>query len=63
VVNMAAGHTLYRVEFKDYMGGQFHLDTTDSAKIGPWLAEMFGLFPYQASMPTSIQVVASPLGF
>ena len=48
--------TLYRVIFKSYDGTPFMLDTTDPDKIGLWLAEMFGLFPFLASMPTSVEV-------
>jgi hypothetical protein len=50
--------TLYRVTFKAYDGTAFRLDTIDEAKIGPWLAEMFGLYPYLASAATSVDIQA-----
>lgn len=52
--------TLYRVIFKNYSGQPFHLQTFDEAKIGPWLAEMFGVFPYLVHSPTVVEVIAVP---
>jgi|HubBroStandDraft_4_1064222.scaffolds.fasta_scaffold05267_9 hypothetical protein len=43
--------TLYRVEFRPPGGGAFRLDTPDPAKVGPWIADMFGLFPWHPSWP------------
>ena len=51
--------TLYRCKFISFDGSTYRLDTTDQAKIGPWLAEMFALFPYNVSSPTSIDIQAS----
>lgn len=48
--------TLYRVAFVSYDGRRYMLDTTNPDKIGPWLAEMFGLFPWLASSPTSVEI-------
>lgn len=48
--------TLYRVVFQSYDGTPFRLDTTDPDKIGPWLAEMYWLFPYMASSPTTVDI-------
>lgn len=50
--------TLYQVVFRSYNNSPYRLDTTDPAKIGPWLAEMYGLFPYQAAMQTSVNIEA-----
>lgn len=38
--------TFYVVEFKDYEGRSHWLHTIDAAKIGPWIAEMFMVWPY-----------------
>lgn len=54
--------TLYGVLFKSYDGTPYRLDTTDPAKIGPWLAEMYGIFPFMASSPTSVDIRTSSLG-
>lgn len=51
---------LYRVTFKTYDGIPQRLDTTDPAKIGPWLAEMFGLWPYVA-FPTGVEIMSGKL--
>ena len=48
--------TLYRVTFTSYDGTPFRLDTIDPNKIGPWLAEMYGLFPYLANALTSVDI-------
>lgn len=48
--------TLYQVTFRSYDGTPYRLDTIDSLKIGPWLAEMFALFPYNASMQTALDI-------
>lgn len=48
--------TLYRVRFTSYDGVIYLLDTVDPNRIGPWLAEWFGLFPWNASMPTSVEI-------
>jgi hypothetical protein len=37
---------VYRVDFAIPGGGSYRLDTPDAAKIGPWLADMFGLSPW-----------------
>lgn len=50
--------TLYKVKFTTYDGQLMWLYTTDPGKIGPWLAEMFGLWPYMASSPTSVDIEA-----
>ena len=48
--------TLYQVIFTSYDGRVFRLDTVEPARIGPWLAEMYGLFPYLAHSPTSVEI-------
>lgn len=48
--------TLYEVEFKDYEGRSHWLHTVDSAKIGPWIAEMFMVWPYSVTYWDSGQV-------
>ena len=50
--------TMYRCRFIGYDGSPYFLHTTDEAKIGPWLAEMFGLFPYRVSTPTNLDIEA-----
>lgn len=49
---------LYRCQFTAYSGQLYSLDTTDQGKIGPWLAEMFALFPYNVSSPTAVKIQA-----
>jgi hypothetical protein len=53
---------LYRCVFAAYDGTRYLLDTTDQAKIGPWLAEMFALFPYNVSTPTAVDIRALAFG-
>jgi hypothetical protein len=36
---------MYQVIFKT-VNGEYQMWTTDALKIGPWIAEMFGLFPW-----------------
>lgn len=51
--------TMYEVRFTSYNGTHFFLHTTDPGKIGPWLAEMFGIFPYRVSSPHNVRVTAT----
>lgn len=37
---------MFHVEFRT-ANGKYILDTIDALKVGPWIAEMFGLFPWQ----------------
>lgn len=46
----------YHCQFIDYGGNPHHLDTIDPVKIGPWLAEMFTLFPYDVSSATQVRI-------
>ncbi len=41
--------TMFNVAFRPGGGGTYQLNTTDPSKIGPWLAEMFGIFPWSIS--------------
>jgi len=53
---------VYRVVFTPPGGGRFQLDTPDQAKIGPWIADMFGLFPWHPSWPASpVEIITSEL--
>jgi hypothetical protein len=52
--------TLYNVKFRDYNGKWYYLDTLDPGKIGPWLAEMYGEFPFNPSSQTQVEIEASP---
>lgn len=48
----------FRVRYETFDGNRYRLDTIDSMKIGPWIAEMFELFPWHPSRgdnPVSIQ--------
>lgn len=53
------GIVMYRVVYELPSGSKFRLETTDQDKIGPWLAEMFGLFPWSQTWspggPVSIE--------
>lgn len=50
--------TLFQVTFKAYDGTPFRLDTIDPDKIGPWLAEMYGLFPWVPAAVTAVDIRA-----
>jgi hypothetical protein len=47
---------LYRIVFERADGIPYRLDTTDQAKIGPWLAEMYGLYPYDYASPNQVKI-------
>lgn len=49
-------HTMYKILFRDYNNQPHWLETIDPAKIGPWLAEMFMLWPYRVDMSVGVQV-------
>jgi hypothetical protein len=48
--------TMFHIQFRNYQGKYFNLDTTDAAMIGSWLAEMFGLFPYTPTGPAAVTI-------
>lgn len=48
--------TLYHIRFYDYGGHPHYLDTIDPDKIGPWLAEMFMLWPYRVDLSQSVMI-------